>query len=137
MKRSEFIENIRCIRRVCKGPLTKEAREVVNNYLTKYFTSGEEPYLIKARQLDAANRGRKDLISDIVYEIDNKGRKLTKMTTASGDVVTYITGSGCGYNFNLTIENGPWDGEIHSYKCPSCKAEGDYRAPHYVGEEKP
>ena len=38
---------------------------------------------------------------------------------------------GCGYDFNLTVVDGPWDGQPHLYTCPQCGMTGTYRAPRF------
>lgn len=37
----------------------------------------------------------------------------------------------CGADFNDVICAGPFDGKVHTYKCPSCGQEGIYIPPHF------
>ena len=122
--KEQAIKHIRIIKRKCKGFLSPEARIVIRDYL-------QAGKMDEARFADAANRGAKDLITEVtvISTAGNAAVPMTMRIKGKEEPMKYRGGPGCGYDFNEVVIAGPLDGEEHDYKCPKCGVQGSYRPP--------
>lgn len=149
MTREDAVQDIRAIRRTCKGPKLLSLAE-------------QEPYLAQIRAATPATapglvepivalRRRLRLPGVSVEELDPEELKLLQLKGQPGppSIVTKgadgllswalesvranagDAGKPCGYDFNETVLQHPFDGAEHVYRCPRCGVEGTFRSPRY------
>lgn len=130
MKREEAINHIRLVGRTCRGAsiFSAEQRTALeaegNSVLAPY---NEEAARALKRRLETA-LGQDDRA---VNNRDEMTQRLVFLIYARPDVL----GRPCGYDYNLFVEAGPWDGKVYATKCPLCGSEDKYQAPVFHIEE--
>ncbi len=127
MTREEVIKEIQEVARHCRGNLPSGARRLIAELL-------EAGRADLAEKIDAANRGRSEG-EPYVAALSESGDRRRKVQAlfSDGTVDEYVVPPVCGYDFNQTIIDGPFDGREHEYQCPRCGVTGWYQAPSMRG----
>lgn len=111
MTKKECIEQIRSIERKCRGPLTVDGQDAIAK-----LQMGKEAAIAAAGEKSGKE----------------KEKLLAKIERLSEEIVQVCARDprqGCGYDFNETIVENPWDGETREVECPECGIVTCYTAP--------
>lgn len=124
MKREEAQALIRKQKMSCKGPWKPVTKELVDKAYA--MVQDKLPTLEVIKALPVATTLKDDDTRTIQPLV------VLAVHSNEGDLARALERLGrqrCGYDFSITIANGPLDGSAQSYKCPQCGLEGHYTAP--------
>lgn len=122
MKREEAQALIRKMKMSCKGPWKPISQELVEKVTEKVKGTLPSSTVLKSL-IDA-----KTIQPVAVALLRNNEGELARQVERMGR-------QRCGYDFTITIANGPLDGSAQDYKCPKCGLEGHYTAPRFEIED--
>lgn len=139
MKRAEAEQEVRAIKRTCRGLVVLDL--ATRERLWYAFMVAED-----AKDFQTATAVLLNTEDEVAKTSQSKTLSIPRETGdlwpdlhtrflsavfAHGDTV----GKGCGADFNDIICAGPFDGEQHEYVCPKCGQVGLYGAPLFELEE--
>ncbi|MCQ4575423.1 MAG: hypothetical protein NOU37_09295 [Candidatus Brocadiales bacterium] len=125
MTKEEAAAHVNSIRRICRGPASKDAENISNKLLAgERLTVAETKIavgLLKEEPGTTYTIGDK-VFMGIAKVIEHDHLAAARMVKRAGR-------PGCGYDFNKTILSNPLDGKRRAYTCPQCGASGFYTPP--------
>lgn len=122
MKREEAQEIIRKQKMSCKGPWKPVTKELVDKAYAMVQDKLPTLEVINAVPVVSFKDDTRTIQPLVVLAVHSNEGDLARALERLGR-------QRCGYDFSITIANGPLDGSAQEYTCPGCGIKGHYTAP--------